>query len=105
MGCRFEEYAPIVIGDGVEFGPEVALLTASHEIGGPGHRAGTPYVSPVRIGDGCWLGARVTVLPGVTIGRGCLVAAGAVVASDCAPDGLYAGVPARRVRDLPGSPS
>jgi maltose O-acetyltransferase len=40
------------------------------------------------------------VLPGVTIGAGCAVAAGAVVTADCEPDGLYAGVPARRVRDL-----
>jgi maltose O-acetyltransferase len=40
------------------------------------------------------------VLPGVTVGDGCVIAAGAVVNADCQPDGLYAGVPARRVRDL-----
>lgn len=50
--------------------------------------------------DGCWLGGNVTVLPGVTIGRGCVIAAGAVVTKSCDPNGLYAGVPARRIRDL-----
>jgi maltose O-acetyltransferase len=54
----------------------------------------------VSVGNGSWLGTGVTVLPGVTIGEGCVIAAGAVVTADCAPDGLYAGVPARRIRDL-----
>ncbi|WP_408003863.1 LbetaH domain-containing protein [Puerhibacterium puerhi] len=39
-------------------------------------------------------------MPGVTIGRGCIIAAGSVVTSDCQPDGLYAGVPAARKKDL-----
>jgi maltose O-acetyltransferase len=52
----------------------------------------------VRIGDRCWIGARATILPGVSIGDGTVVAAGAVVTKDCEPDALYAGVPARRLR-------
>ncbi|WP_372495087.1 acyltransferase [Nocardioides pinisoli] len=51
--------------------------------------------------NGAWIGAAVTVLPGVTIGPGCVVAAGSVVTADCQANGLYAGVPARRIRDLP----
>lgn len=43
---------------------------------------------------------RAMLLPGVTVGKGCVVAAGAVVAADCAPNGLYGGVPARRIKDL-----
>ena len=61
----------------------------------------------VRIGDGCWLGAAagVIVLPGVTIGPGCLISAGPVVTKDTEPNGIYVGIPARRVRTLPdGSP-
>lgn len=49
----------------------------------------------VRFGADCWLGARVTVLPGVTIGDGSVVAAGAVVTNDVAPGSIVAGVPAR----------
>ncbi len=79
---------------------ESAIVTGSHELGGHERRAVAGAPSPVRIGSGCWLGARVVVLPGVTIGPGCMIAAGAVVAHDCAADRLYAGVPARRVRDL-----
>ena len=59
---------------------------------------GTPQ--PIEIGDGCWIGARATILPGVTIGDGVVIAAGAVVVSDCEDDTLYAGVPARAVRKL-----
>ena len=50
--------------------------------------------------DGCWICAGCTILPGVTIGEGCVIAAGSVVNKDCAPDGLYAGVPAKRIKDL-----
>ena len=52
------------------------------------------------IGDGSWLGQNVSVIAGVTIGAGCMIAAGAVVVSDCEPNGLYAGVPARRIKNL-----
>lgn len=54
----------------------------------------------VRIGMGTWIGAGAVVLPGVTIGPGCVVAAGAVVVRHCEPNGLYAGVPARRVKEI-----
>jgi acetyltransferase-like isoleucine patch superfamily enzyme len=56
--------------------------------------------APVRIGDGSWIGARAIILPGVTIGRRCLVAAGAVVSKDVPDDTLVAGNPARVVREL-----
>jgi acetyltransferase-like isoleucine patch superfamily enzyme len=49
------------------------------------------------IEDYAWLGPRVIVLPGVTIGRGCVIAAAAVVTRDAEPFGVYAGVPARRI--------
>jgi maltose O-acetyltransferase len=97
----FHDHERITIGRRAWIGPRCALITQTHEIGGGGQRASAPLVSmPVTIGDGCWLGANVTVLPGVTIGAGCVIAAGAVVTRDCEPDGLYAGVPAVRKRDL-----
>lgn len=99
-GVRFYNFARVEIGDGCSIAMEVAFLTGTHEIGTHEKRGGPGVLQPVRVGDGCWLGARVLVLPGVTIGAGCVVAAGAVVASDCEPDGFYAGVPARRIREL-----
>jgi maltose O-acetyltransferase len=91
----------IAIGDDVEIAMGVTFVTETHDIGPPTHRAGAWRTRPISVGDGCWIGANVLVLPGVHIAPGCVIAAGAVVASDCSPNGLYAGIPARRIKDLP----
>ena len=98
--CYFDTRGRIEIGSNCDLGMEVMFCSSSHETGGPDKRAGTYFHAPIVVGDGVWIGTRAMVLPGVTIGRGCIVAAGAVVREDCAENGLYAGVPARRVRDL-----
>ena len=98
--CAFDTTAAIEIGDNVFIAQRADFITATHEFGPSSKRAGKQLHQPVRIGDGCWVGARVTILPGVSVGAGCVLAAGAVVTRDCEPNGLYAGVPARRVRDL-----
>ena len=56
--------------------------------------------APIVIGDKVWIGANATVLPGVTIGKGAIVAAGAVVTRDVPPNTIVAGVPARVVREI-----
>jgi maltose O-acetyltransferase len=86
----------IVIGDDVAFANEAYVMDSnSHGV------EGRPHVeAPVRIGDGTWIGARAIVLPGVTIGKRVLVAAGAVVTRDVPDDVLVAGNPARVVRSL-----
>ena len=99
--CFLDASATVTIGADVRLGHEVMLVTSSHAPGSARRRAGTNTAAPVTIGDGSWLAARVTVLPGVTVAPGCVVAAGAVVTQDTERDGLYAGVPAKRVRDLP----
>lgn len=92
--------ARVTIGDRVSFGPRVTIITGTHEVGVPQRRAGANVAKPVTIGAGSWLGANVTVMPGVTIGEGAVIAAGAVVTRDCLTPGVYAGVPARLVREL-----
>ena len=67
-----------------------------------GDHAQSPEPRPVVIEDDVWLGARVTVLKGVTIGRGAVVAAGAVVTKDVPPRTLVGGVPAKIIRALDG---
>ncbi len=100
-GVFIDNAAPVRIGDRVSFGQGVRLVTGTHELGTTDRRAG-PYTSePVVIEDGAWIGAYATVLPGVTVGRGSLVAAGALVTRDVPPDTLVAGVPAAAVRALP----
>lgn len=90
----------VEIGDNCMIAFDVIFCTSTHKIGPHEKRGGESISLPIKVGDGCWVGARVTVLPGVTIGEGCIIAAGAVVKSDCEPDGLYAGVPARRIKEL-----
>ena len=86
----------ITIGDDVALANEVYVMDSnSHGV------EGRPHVeAPVRIGDGTWVGARAMILPGVTIGRRVVVAAGSVVTRDVPDDCLVAGNPARVVRVL-----
>lgn len=108
IGCRcqisrevfFDGAATITVHDRVSIGPRSMVITGAHQLGGPLDRVGPLAARPVVIGPGAWLGAGVLVLPGVTVGAGCVVGAGAVVVRDCAPHGLYTGVPAVRVREL-----
>jgi acetyltransferase-like isoleucine patch superfamily enzyme len=97
-GCQFEGFGRIDIGRDVFLGPQVMILTSTHDIGEDGQVERNPTCKPVRIGDRCWLGARTTVLPGVTIGEGTIIGAGAVVTRDCKPGAVYVGVPARQLR-------
>ena len=86
----------ITIGDDVALANEVYVMDSnSHGV------EGRPHVeAPVRIGDGTWVGARAMILPGVTIGKRVVVAAGSVVTRDVPDDVLVAGNPARVVRPL-----
>jgi maltose O-acetyltransferase len=92
--------ASITIGNGVVIGHHVVIVTDTHDYGDPAMRGGPRRSLPVRIGDGVWIGARATILPGVTVGRGAVVAAGAVVTGDVASDAMVGGVPARLIRSL-----
>ncbi len=91
---------PIHIGRNVWIGAETMLWTGSHHVGSAAQRCGTGLTRPIRIGDGCWLGARVTVLGGVETGAGSVVAAGALVNRSIPPNELWGGVPARLIRRL-----
>ncbi len=100
VGCFFDLNDTITIGDRVAIGHEALLLTASHAIGDGAQRSGEITTAPIVIEDGVWLGARVTVLPGIRIGAGSIVAAGAVVTRDVPPNSLVGGVPAEIRRQL-----
>lgn len=101
-GCYLEvdPGGRIDIGEQCLLSPGVMVLSSSHDLDPAGRVQPRTRPNHTVIGDRVWLGARSTVMPGVRIGDGCVVAAGAVVTKDCAPHGLYAGVPARRIRDF-----
>ena len=96
-GCRFQDQGGITIGNGVLIGHNVVLSTLNHDPRPPGAWL---HPAPIVIGDRVWIGSNATVLPGVTIGDGAIVAAGAVVTKDVAPNTVVAGVPARLLRPL-----
>lgn len=98
IGCLFDSAAQITIGHDVHVGPGAAFLTSAHDIGPTSRRAGENRPRAITVHDGVWIGARAVIMPGVTIGRGSVIAAGAIVTRDTEPDAIYAGVPARRVR-------
>jgi len=98
--CHLELGADLVLEDNAGLGHEVMVLTTSHHPGDAFRRWGVPFVRPVRIGAGAWLGSRSLVLPGVTIGAGAIVAAGSVVSRDVPPHTVVGGVPARVIRRL-----
>ncbi|MCU1438806.1 MAG: hypothetical protein JWP66_1893 [Naasia sp.] len=99
-GAFFDASDDIWIEEDVYMGMGVSIITSTHEIGPSRKRLGPGATAPVRIGRGTWIAGNVTILPGVTIGAGCVIAAGSVVNKNLKPDGLYAGMPARRIKDL-----
>jgi maltose O-acetyltransferase len=98
--CFLDGCDRIQIESDVYLAMNVSLITGTHSIGPSVCRAGVQRLAPVSIKKGCWIGANSTILPGVAVAQGCVVAAGSVVTRDTDPNGLYAGVPARRIRDL-----
>lgn len=95
-GCRFQDQGGIVIGDDCLIGHNVVLATLNHALD-PAHR-GDMHPAPVVIGSNVWLGANVTVLPGVTIGDDAVVGAASVVTRDVPVGAVVVGSPARVVR-------
>ncbi len=98
MGCKFQDQGGIFIGDGALIGHNVVLATLNHAMS-PKDRA-TMVPAAIHIGRNVWIGANATVLPGVTIGDGSIVAAGAVVTKDVPENTIVGGVPARIIRQL-----
>src|SRR3954453_5933083 len=98
--CVFLDCAPIEIGDDLQMAPAVQLYTATHPLDRAARAAGLEYARPIRIGDGVWIGGGAIVLPGVTIGDGCVVGAASVVTHALPPRILAVGNPARITRSL-----
>jgi maltose O-acetyltransferase len=94
------DVAAITIGDDVQIGPDVQLLTPTHPVEPGPRREKWEAAEPITIGDNVWLGGGVIVCPGVSIGTNTVVGAGAVVTRDLPADVVAVGNPARVVRQL-----
>ncbi|MFJ2031700.1 sugar O-acetyltransferase [Streptosporangium sp. NPDC087985] len=94
------DVAAITIGDDVQIGPNVQLLTPTHPLDPEQRRNKLEAAEPIVIGDNVWLGGGVIVLAGVTIGANSVIGAGAVVTGDIPDNVVAVGVPARVIRHL-----
>ena len=94
-GCCFQDQGGIVIDDNALVGHNCMICTLNHNLE-PEKRTNM-FPSPVRIGKNVWIGANVTVLPGVEIGDNAVIGAGSVVTRDIPENALAYGVPARVV--------
>lgn len=112
MNCTFVDCNTIEIGDNVLIASNVQLYTSTHPVElrdrltpdwtpTSGAYFCRTYALPIKIGNGCWLGGGVIVLPGVTIGDGSVIGAGSVVTKDVPPNSLAVGNPCRVIRQLP----
>lgn len=101
LGIDAEAHGPITIGRDVMMAPECVILTQNHRH----DRTDIPMICqgneeprPVSIGDDVWIGRRVIIMPGVSIGDGCIVSAGAVVTKDAPPYTIVGGIPAKVIK-------
>ncbi|MDF2157238.1 DapH/DapD/GlmU-related protein [Algoriphagus sp. CAU 1675] len=97
-GCSFLDLGGITIEDHVLIGPQVKLVTENHPLN-PENRRGM-LAKPIVIQKNAWIGAGVTILPGVTIGENAVVAAGAVVSKDVPSNTMVAGIPAKIIKSI-----
>jgi len=97
-GAWFSGGFGIRIGDEVLIGPYVVISTSNHTMSNGSYRFGTPDGESVLISKGSWIGAHVTILKGVTIGEGSVVAANSVVSSSVGSFTVVGGVPAREIK-------
>ncbi|KAI9295201.1 trimeric LpxA-like protein [Neoconidiobolus thromboides FSU 785] len=99
FGVTILDSATVEFGDGVLVGPNVQIYTATHPVESE-LRKQFLYAKPVKIGNNVWIGGGAIILPGVTIGDGSTVAAGAVVTKDVPKDVVVGGSPAKIIKHL-----
>lgn len=101
FGATILAQASVTLGDRVMMGPNCSLITVGHPVNDHEMRAeGWEIAKPITVGDNTWFGANVTVLPGVTVGKNCVVGAGTLLTRDVPDNSLVLGSPGRVVRKL-----
>ena len=100
FNCVILDAAPVTIGNDVFLGPNVSIYTSGHPMHPAGRNAGYEYALPVTVGNDVWIGGNSVLLPGVTVGNGCVIGAGSVVNRDIPPHSFAAGNPCRVIREI-----
>lgn len=92
--------APVTFGNNVFIAPNCGFYTAGHPLDPAERRKGLEYARPISIGNDVWVGAGVSVLPGVTIGDNCVIGAGSVVTKDIPSNSVAAGNPCKVIKTI-----
>lgn len=102
IGLHNTIIGPVEIGDNVNLAQGITVTALNHNFNDTNKRIDEQGVStnPVTIEDDVWIGANAVILPGVTVGNHCVIAAGAVVTKDVPPHSLVAGVPAKVIKQI-----
>lgn len=100
VNCVILDGAKVSFGDNVFIAPNCGFYTAGHPLDVVRRNIGLEYAYPIRIGHNVWIGANVSVLPGVTIGDNCVIGAGSVVTKDIPANSLAVGNPCKVIRRI-----
>ena len=100
FGLTLVDDTHIYVGDNTMFGPHVTVATAGHPIDPTLRAKEYQYNMPIHIGKNCWIGAGVTILPGVTIGDNTVIGAGSMVATDIPSNVVAVGNPCKVLREV-----
>ena len=100
VNCVILDGAKVTFGRNVFIAPNCGFYTAGHPLDIAQRNSGLEYARPITVGNDVWIGANVAVLPGVTIGDGCVIGAGSVVTRDIPAHSLAVGNPCRVIRRI-----
>ena len=100
VNCVILDGAKVTFGRNVFIAPNCGFYTAGHPLDMAQRNSGLEYARPITVGNDVWIGANVAVLPGVTIGDGCVIGAGSVVTRDIPAHSLAVGNPCRVIRRI-----
>ncbi len=100
FNCVILDAAKVKIGSNTFIGPSAQIYTPIHPMNVEARNKGIETTSPILIGENCWLGGNVTILPGVTIGNNCVIGAGSVVVKDIPDNSVAVGNPAKVIKTL-----
>lgn len=90
----------IVIGNNCDLAPEISFVTGSHSIGSPDRRAGEGLSYKIEIENGCWIGARTTIMGNTTVMKGTIIGASSLVIKDIPANVIAAGIPAKIIKNI-----